>query len=132
MAEQQRKRLSAFTGIGPLIGAIIGGANFGITGAMAGGVLGAILISSGIEVQINDLRSKGKFNPFPGAVVVAYILAVILTFVAVKIVPAVNDFLTEEGKKPGLISIIVLYIGPAFAGGIGACIPVWLSAGRKS
>ena len=47
---QGKKRISSFTGIGPLIGAIIGGANFGIQGAMIGGVLGAILISSGIEV----------------------------------------------------------------------------------
>jgi len=123
--------MSAFTGIGGLIGVMIGGANFGIMGAMAGGVLGTVLVSSGIEVQIRDLRTKGKFHPFPGAVVVSYILAFVLTAGAIVLAPLiVNKLLTSESIKPGTAGVIVTYAGPAFAGGIGALIPVWLSAGQ--
>lgn len=38
--EQKGSRMSAFTGIDGLIGVMIGGVNFGIMGAMVGGVLG--------------------------------------------------------------------------------------------
>jgi len=111
---------------------MIGGVRHGIGGAVVGGVLGTILISSGIKVQIDQLRSKGKFRPFEGAMVVSYILAFILTLVVLLLAPHVEGFLTEGGQKPDrLISLIVLYVGPAFAGGIGALIPVWLSGFGK-
>ena len=122
----EAKHISAFTGIGPLIGVIIGGTYHGIAGAMAGGVLGGILISSGIEVQVKQLRSEGRFRPFKGAVAIAYVLGVALTFGALQVAPLVSKFLSEGGKD-STISMIILYLGPAFAGGIGACIPVWVS-----
>jgi hypothetical protein len=112
---------------------MIGGANFGIMGAMIGGVLGTVLVSSGIEVQIRDLRTKGKFHPSSGAVVVSYILAFVLTAGAIALAPLiVNNLLTSDNIKPGFAGLIVVYAGPAFAGGIGALIPVWLSVGRKA
>ena len=128
--EHKDSRMSAFTGIGSLIGVMIGGAHFGIMGAMVGGALGTVLVSSGIEVQIRDLKSKGKFHPFKGAVVVGYILAFILTAGTIALAPViVNNLLTSDNMKPGFAGIIVTYAGPAFAGGIGALIPVWLSTG---
>ena len=131
--EHKDSRMSAFTGIGSLIGVMIGGTNFGIMGAMVGGVLGTVLVSSGIEVQIRDLKTKGKFHPFPGAVVVSYVLAFILTAGAIALAPLiVKNLLTSGNMKPGAAGFIVTYAGPAFAGGIGALIPVWLSAGRKA
>jgi len=132
-AEQKDSGISGFVGIGSVIGVIIGGANFGIIGAMIGGVLGTIVVSSGIELQIKDLRTKGKFHPFKGAIVLSYVLAVVLTFIAIKLAPVVNDFLTHGGEKPSrLTSILVLFVGPAFAGGVGALIPLWMSPGGKS
>lgn len=130
--KQENKRISSFSGIGPMIGVIIGGMHHGTGGAMVGGVLGSLLISSGIEGQINQLRSQGKFNPFPGADVVAYILAVIFTFGALQIAPMVDGIMTEGGERPDhLFSTIVLYVASAFLGGIGASIPIWLSAGIR-
>ncbi len=131
--EQTGSRMSAFTGIGGLIGVIIGGVSFGITGAMVGGVLGTLVVSSGIEVQIKALKSTGEFHPFKGAVVVSYILAVVFTFAAIRLAPViVQNLLTSDNIEPGVAALIVQYAGPAFAGGIGALIPVWLSAARGS
>jgi len=129
--DEMGKSMSAFTGIGSLIGVMIGGANFGIMGAMVGAVLGTVLVSSGIEVQIKDLKAKGKFHPFKGAIVASYILAFLFTAGGISIAPLiVNNVLTSGDIKPGAAGIIVQYVGPAFVGGMGALIPVWLSALR--
>ena len=131
--KQEGKHLSTFTPIGSFIGVMIGGANFGIMGAMLGGVLGSILVSPGIEVHIKDLKAKGKFHPFKGGVIVSYILAFIFTSGGIVLAPIiVENLLTSSNVKPGLSGLLVQYAGPAFAGGIGALIPVWLSAGRKA
>jgi len=83
MTEEKQKpkdgRMSAFTGIGSLIGVMIGGAKLGIMGVVVGGVLGTILVSSVIEVQIGDVKTKRKFHPFKGAVVASYVLAFIFS-----------------------------------------------------
>jgi len=132
--KQERKdsRMSAFTGLGSLIGIMIGGVNFGIMGAVVGGVLGTILVSSGIEVQIKDLKAKGKFHPFKGAALLSYFLAFVLTAAVIMLAPVVNDFLTEGGKTDRFMSLIVLFVGPAIAGSVGALIPVWMSAGSNT
>jgi len=137
MSEEQTgetdHQMSAFKGIGSLIGVMIGGANFGIMGAIIGGVFGTIIVSSGIDVQIKDLKANGKFHPFKGAVVVSYILAFLLTSGAIVLAPIiVRNVLTSDSIKPGFAGLLVQYVGPAFAGAIGALIPVWASVGRKA
>lgn len=82
---------------------------------------------------INGLRKTGRFRPFQGAVVISYILAFLFTAGAMAIAPAVvKEFLTSGNIKPGLAGVAVQLAGPAFAGGIGALIPLWLSAGPKT
>lgn len=120
----QDKRITAFSGIGFLVGVKIGGTLHGIGGAMAGAVLGVILINSGIEIQVRELKAKGKFRPFRGAVVLAYVLALLFTIAALRWVP-----LLYSGRGGmDMIDRILLHLIPAFAGGIGALTPLWLSA----
>ncbi len=102
---EEDKKMSGFVGIGTLIGVIIGGFHHGIIGAMIGAVAGSILISSGIEVQIKDLKAKGKFHPFHG-----WIASESLGF---------------------FWNSVMRYVVPAFAGAIVALIPVWVSVTSK-
>ena len=123
---EEAKKMSGFVGIGTLIGVIIGGFHHGIMGAMIGAVAGSILISSGIEVQIRDLKVKGKFHPFRGALVVSYVLAIVGTFIGIQ----VHGLLASE--SPDFFwNSVMRYVVPAFAGGIGALIPVWVSGAGK-
>ncbi|MCG2790777.1 MAG: HEAT repeat domain-containing protein [Actinomycetia bacterium] len=94
---------------------------------MIGAVAGSILISSGVEVQIKDLKSKGKFHPFRGAVVVSYVLAIVGTFIGVQF----HGFLASESSG-FLWNSVMRYVVPAFAGVIGALlIPFWVSRASK-
>ncbi len=120
------KHMINFLGIGPLIGEAVGGVYFGITGAMIGGLLGGILISSGISAQMKHVHSEGRFAPFTGAVPLAYLLGIAFTFAALHVAPQVAEYL-QGGGTDGLLSLLVLYVVPALAGGIGACVPIWIS-----
>jgi len=122
---------SAFSGIGAWIGVIIGGANHGILGAMVGAVLGNILVSSGLEAQISEITAERETRPFRGAIIVSYVLATAFTFLAVRGALPLGSFLAQGDEGPDvLIELAIKYALPAFLGGIGALIPLWVSRSR--
>lgn len=125
--------ISRFSGVGTMVGAVIGGINHGIVGAMAGGVLGSILVSSGIEVDIRKQRSQGRLSSSKLVLVLSYVLGAIGAFAGTHVAMLYLNWQSgaATGAKPGDITYyLIRYIVPAFAGGIAALIPVWVSGAK--
>lgn len=114
-----------------MIGVIIGGVHHGIMGAMVGAVAGSILVSSGIEVQVKSLQAEGRLRASGFTYGLSYVLAIAGTFIGLKLAALLASVMSggETGIKEGDVTwMIIMYVGPAFAGGIAALIPVWIAA----